>query len=145
MPPNPRPSKITQSVDGDLLVIYAKPPEIAAFLGTLTPDPDTLMITATEQVEGHTRRRYVGGPSIGVAGHARNRTSGDRRPEQTLPGYNAWLELPGVGNTRGRREQITFVGTFASLKEFCKGQAQTAFTLRSPWGVPFQISEPEGP
>lgn len=140
MAPRPKPQKSTQVVGGETLVLYVKPSEVASFIGAITPDPPSLMLSSPEVVKGHSRRRYVGGPAVSVAGHSRTRTSGDRKAGLTLPGNNAWLERPGLIPGSKIVEQITFVGSFASLKAFCKESAAVAFTLRSPWGEPFTIT-----
>lgn len=140
MAPRPKPQKSTQVVGGETLVLYVKPSEVAPFIGTIAVDPPTLMLTSDEFVRGHTRRRYVGGPAISVDSHNRTRTSGDRKAGLTLPGNNAWLEKPSATPGFKDVEQITFVGSFASLKQFCKESAATTFTLRSPWGEPFTIT-----
>lgn len=145
MASRPKPQKSTQVVDGKTLVLYVKPSEVAPYIGTITPDPDELMLTTTEAVKSHTRRRYVGGPAVSVAGHTRSRTSGDKKAGLTLPGNNAWLERKTGTPLKTVREQITFVGTFASLKAFCKESAAIPFVLRSPWGEPYSIEVPEGP
>jgi hypothetical protein len=143
MAPRPKPQKSTQVVDGDTLILYVKPSEVAPYIGTITPDPPSLMLTATETVKSHSRRRYVGGPAKSVIGHSRSRTSGDKAAGLTLPGNNAWLERKTGTPLKTVREQITFVGSFASLKQFCKDSAAIPFVLRSPWGEPFQISVPD--
>lgn len=140
MAPRPKPQKSTHTVSSKKLVLYVKPSEVSGFIGTITPDPPTLMLTSSEAVKGHSRRRYVGGPAVGVEAHDRTRTSGDKKAGLTLPGNNAWLERAGVLPGSRIVEQITFVGSFASLKAFCKESAAVAFTLRSPWGEPFTIT-----
>lgn len=144
MASRPKPQKSTQTVEGKTLVLYVKPSEVAAYIGTVTPDPDELMLTSTQTVRSHSRRRYVGGPAVNVSGHSRSRTSGDKPAGLTLPGNNAWLERKTGTPLRTVREQITFVGSFASLKQFCKESAVIPFVLRSPRGEPFKI-EVAGP
>jgi hypothetical protein len=139
--PNPKGKKITATVGGEPLVLYLKPDELAPLLGTLTPDASGSPVTTTQAVGTHSRKRYIGGPTSQVSGHSRSRVSGDRLAPLTLPGNNAYLERM-VGTPPKRKvETITFVGSFAQLKDFCKDKAVVPFILRSPWGEPFQIAE----
>lgn len=143
--PNPRPDKVTISGSGSTkLILYCKPADLAPFLGTLTPDSGAVMVGYTQPVGGHTRRRYIGGPTISVTGHSRSRTKGDYENGHTLPGNNAWLEKPSAIPGKKDVEQFTFVGTFRSLKAFVKANAALDCTLRSPWGEPFEILEAVG-
>lgn len=139
--PNPKPSKVTKTVLGSPLVLYIKIPEVAPMIGTQTADASVAPTTFQQAVDGHNRRRYSGGPVAGVQGHLRDRTKGGEGAKTTLPGNNAWLERPPTapGNSK-RVEQITYVGTFAQLKAFCRDEATSAFVLRSPWGEPFPIA-----
>lgn len=138
--PNPKPDKVTVTALGEDLVLYIKIPELAPLIGAQTADLEVAPTTYTQNVDGHNRRRYSGGPVTGVAGHLRTRTKGGEGRKAVLPGNNAWLERPPTvpGNSK-RVEQITFVGTFAQLKAFCRAEAVTDFVLRSPWGEPFPI------
>jgi hypothetical protein len=141
--PNPKPDKVTVTVGGAPLVLYIKPGELEPLIGAQTPDASGSPVTTNQTVSGHTRRKYIGGPVSGVAGHSRERVSGDRLPGPTLPGNNAYLERM-VGTPPKRKvETITYVGTFNQLKTFCKAEAVVAFTLRSPWGEPFAIPASE--
>ena len=139
--PNPKPSKVTVTALGEDLVLYIKIPELAPMIGTQTADASEPPTTYVQSVSGHNRRRYSGGPTVGVGGHNRDRTKGGEGAKATLPGNNAWLERPPlVPNGSKRVEQITYVGTFAQLKAFCRDEAASAFVLRSPWGEPFPIT-----
>lgn len=139
--PNPKPSKVTVTVLGEPLVLYIKIPEVAPMIGTQTADASVAPTTFQQAVDGHNRRRYSGGPTTGVQGHLRDRTKGGEGAKTTLPGNNAWLERPPLSAGQSKRvEQITYVGTFAQLKQFCRDEAASAFVLRSPWGEPFPIA-----
>jgi hypothetical protein len=137
--PNPKPSKITETIAGGELVVYLKPSELAPLLGTLVPDDSGSPVTATENVPAHGRRRYIGGPTSQVTGHSRTRVTGDRLPGPTLPGNNAYIEFKTGSPPKKKVETITYVGTFAQLKAWVKGKAVIDFVLRSPWGEPFKI------
>lgn len=138
--PNPKPDKVTVSSLGEDLVLYIKIPELAPLIGTQTADASTPPTTFVQSVDGHTRRRYSGGPATGVAGHTRSRTKGGEGVKAVLPGNSAWLERDPLQPGDSKRvEQITYVGTFAQLKAFCRDEATTSFVLRSPWGEPFPI------
>jgi hypothetical protein len=138
--PNPKPDKVTVTSLGEDLVLYIKIPELTPLIGAQTADASVAPTTYQQNVDGHNRRRYSGGPVTGVAGHLRNRTKGGEGGKAVLPGNNAWLERdPVVPGESKRVEQITYVGTFAQLKAFCRAKATTEFVLRSPWGEPFPI------
>lgn len=139
--PNPKPSKVTVTALGEPLVLYIKIGELAPLIGSQTADASVAPTNYQQNVDGHNRRRYSGGPTSGVAAHLRDRTKGGEGAKATLPGNNAWLERPPAvpGNSK-RVEQITYVGTFAQLKEFCRSEATAPFVLRSPWGEPFPIT-----
>jgi hypothetical protein len=139
--PNPRPSKATLSVGDNTITIYAKLNEMAPFLGTITADTVPTVVVSNQSVNGHQRRRYPGGPLVAVASHARRRVIEQALPDQTLPGRNAWLERStGSGASKVEYvEQITFVGNFQDLKDYCKANSVVQFTLRSPNGAPFSI------
>ena len=139
--PNPKPSKVTHTIFGRPLVLYIKIPELTPLIGAQTADSAAAVTTFQQNVDGHQRRRYSGGPTTGVTGHIRSRSKGGKGTPATLPGNNAWLERPPVVPGESKRvEQITYVGTFAQLLTYCRGEAETAFVLRSPWGEPFPIN-----
>lgn len=135
--PNPRPSKATVAVGSSSITIYAKLNELAPFLGVITADERPTVVISNQSVKSHSRRRYPGGPTKQVPGHARRRVVEQARPDQTLPGYNAWLERKVGAATLV--EQFTFVGDFQDLKDYVKGVAVIPCVLRSPWGVAFDI------
>ena len=138
--PNPRPDKVTIASSGaNKLILYVKPADVAPYVGSLSADAGGTMVPVTQAVGGHTRRRYIGGPNIGVAAHNRNRTKGDYENGHTLPGNNAWFEKPSLVAGKKDVEQITYVGSFRALKAWAKTVAELDFTLRSPWGEPFLI------
>jgi hypothetical protein len=138
--PNPKPDKVTVTALGADLVLYIKIPELTPLIGAQTADASVAPTTVVQSVNGHSRRRYSGGPTSGVSAHLRERDKGGEGRKATLPGNNAWLERPPTVPGESKRvEQITFVGTFAQLKSFCRAEAATDFVLRSPWGEPFPI------
>jgi len=138
--PNPKPDKVTVTSLGEDLVLYVKIPEVAPLIGTLTADASEAPTEYDQSVDGHTRRRYSGGPTFGVEGHIRKRTKGGEGRKATLPGNNAWLERPPLVEGESKRvEQITYVGTFRQLKSWVRANAETDFVLRSPWGEPFPM------
>lgn len=140
--PNPRPQKATLIVGSSSVVIYGKFSELGFFLGAIDVDATPTVVISNQSVNGHGRKRYPGGPSVSVDGHARRRVIEQARPEQTLPGQNAWMEkLVGSGPSATLRvEQFTFVGNFQDLKDAVKAENTGAFVLRSPAGVAYPIS-----
>jgi len=139
--PNPRPQKTTVTIGVKKVTIYAKLNELGFFLGGLTADTAPAVVISNQNVRSHTRRRYPGGPAQSVDAHARSRVFEQARPEQTLPGQNAWLEQTTGGgpNATRRIEQFTFVGDFEDLKNYVKAEKNFACILRSPSGVAYDI------
>jgi len=140
--PNPKPKKCTVVVGSTPVTIYCKPDELVPFIGTLSVDATPVETEITETVRAHTRSRYPGATPKTVKAHTAKRTVGGTLAKPTLPGNNAWFErTTGIGADKTRKvEQFTFVGPFRALKAYVKDNAVGTFTLRSPWGEPFEIT-----
>jgi hypothetical protein len=140
--PNPRPEKFTVGTGDAKVVIYAKAEDLSAFVTMPPADVSKAETTKVQAVKSHSRRRYPGGPTTSVAGHNRTRIFAEPNPEQTLPGYNAWLERTvGTGEAKQTLvEQFTYRGDFQDLKVWVKSEAIVACVLRSPWGAPYKIA-----
>jgi hypothetical protein len=117
-------------------VLYVVPSRVSPFIGPVITDDEEEGVEVTQEVTGHTRRRYPGGPEVNVNGHNRQRLVGGYAAEQTLPGKNAWFERreTGLFGAVTSRVQFTFVGTTKQLRDYVAANGVGTFILRTPDG-----------
>jgi hypothetical protein len=128
--------------EGKVNKLFAKEGQVDDLIGGLTnlgvvnPAPQTVA------VGGHTRRRYPGGPAIGVSAFSRTTLLGGEANRRTLPGQNAYLEVETTTGTTVKKETttITFTGSFTDLYRYVLANALTAMVLRSPDGTPYEVT-----
>lgn len=128
-------------VDYDLYSKDAPGRDINGFIGGLSEVGSFDPAPRTVTVSGHTRRRYPGGPPISVPGHSRTTIFGGRANRRTLPGNNAFIEVPVAEDSGGILYTITFTHTapFTQLYVYAQANAIGTFRLRSQDGTVYDI------
>ena len=122
--------------------MFAKADQLDGLLGGIDEVATVNAAPRSVSVGGFSRKRYPGGPSIGVSGFTRSTLLGGDANRRTLPGQNAYLEVTTGTGTDSKVEvtTITFTGPFTKLYQFVLANTDASYVLRSPDGTPYDIT-----
>lgn len=133
--------KLKKVVGGEDLIVWGDPTKISPYIPGFTEVAAEGPVNISVTRSGSSVRRYPGDPSpYSRSGGLAVRVKAADATRTVLPGRNAYLEeVTEFGNRVV--QTITFEGPFARLHAAATAAATRPFTLRSPGGKAYAITD----